>query len=82
MTAKPMFDRVDLKIVLLDGMESDTIVIYHDDLLAIVLLEALRDAERINGTLVVVPSNRQEVLTWARRVATPTAKFRAVSTMS
>ena len=50
---RPVFGRVDLEIVLPDGTRSEKIVIYHDDLLESVLLEAIEDADKVGGTIIV-----------------------------
>jgi hypothetical protein len=50
---RPIFRRVDLEIILPDGTRSEKIVIYHDDLLEDVLLEALDDADKVKGTIVI-----------------------------
>jgi hypothetical protein len=44
---------VDLEIVLPDGTRSEKIVIYHDYLLESVLLEAIEDADKVGGTIIV-----------------------------
>jgi len=55
---KPIFNRLDLRIVLPDGTESETIVVYHDDLLEAVLDEAADDATKVGGTFVIVSEGR------------------------
>lgn len=53
MCNRPVFGRVDLEIVLPDGTRSEKIVIYHDYLLESVLLEAIEDADKVGGTIIV-----------------------------
>ena len=56
---KPTFDRLDLKITLADGTASETITVYHDDLLEPSLIEALHDAETVNGVLTITTYNNR-----------------------
>ena len=51
---KPEFDRIDLAIMLSDGTMSDTVVFYHDNLLDSVVDEVSNDADKVNGTFVIL----------------------------
>jgi len=57
--AQPVFNRIDLAMMLQDGTQSEKIVIYHDGLLESVIVEAMNDAEKINGTIIILPEGNQ-----------------------
>lgn len=56
---RPVFDRIDVAIVLPDGTMSDRIVFYHDGLLDAVVEEVAADADRVGGSFVfLTPENK------------------------